>query len=652
MPLPQTGITSHTPLGATAGAAGSTLRTWAPNAAAVYAVTGPDLASVNTPGWAPTAASLMQPQGDGTWAACIPGLGVGDPYLYWIQGAGGAGPKRDPYARELGQVPGFPKCPCLVTDPQAYAWQATDWRTPPFEDFIIYQLHVGTWWATDASGADARTSRSGTFFDVASRLPYLQSLGITAIQLLPIQEFVTWYSLGYNGVDYFSPETDYQTTDPTLLQTQLSAINTLFTNLGKQPITAAYVQNGSDQLRCLIDLAHLHGIAMIFDLVYNHAGGGFDDASTWFYDRQQNGSQNNSLYFTDGHWAGGQIFAYWNNWVAQYLVDNATMFLREYRIDGIRYDEVRVMENNGGRSFCQSLTGTVRFVNPSVLQIAEYWNPDRPSAVAAPPGGLGFDAELGDALRDALRNLLTQLTAGAEAAITLDTVAATFATTAGIADAWRLVQCLENQDLTYNGHTGAARVATLADPSDHSSWYAASRARAISALLMTAPGIPMLFMGEEILEDRLWCDDRSSSNTLIWWDGVASTQARSDFLHHTTDLLALRRTQPALRGPNIRISRSRNDDRVLVIHRWLDDGADIIIIANLAEHAWYHYGIGLPWPGQWRELFNSDVYNNFPNPDPVGNGGSVTAADSALDGFGYSSILTLPANGLIALSMG
>ena len=142
----------------------------------------------------------------------------------------------------------------------------------------------------------------------------------------------------------------------------------------------------------------------------------------WFYDRQANGNQNNSLFFTDQGWAGGQIFAYWNQWVCQFLIDNARSFLNEYRIDGIRYDEVRVIENNGGRVFCQHLTETVRATNPAAIQIAEYWNPDRPSAVQSPPDGLGFDAELGDGLRDALRDLLSQAAGGASAPLDLSAV--------------------------------------------------------------------------------------------------------------------------------------------------------------------------------------------------------------------------------------
>src|SRR5258708_39599646 len=93
-----------------------------------------------------------------------------------------------------------------------------------------------------------------------------------------------------------------------------------------------------------------------------------------------------------------QIFAYWNDWVSQFLVDNARFLLTEFRIDGIRYDEVRVIENEGGRRFCQRLTDTVRATNPAAIQIAEYWNEDRASALHPPPEGLGFHAHLLDRL--------------------------------------------------------------------------------------------------------------------------------------------------------------------------------------------------------------------------------------------------------------
>ena len=94
-------------------------------------------------------------------------------------------------------------------------------------------------------------------------------------------------------------------------------------SFGQPDLGIDELRPGINQLKCLIDLAHLHGIAVIFDLVYNHAGGDFGDRSLWFYDRFTNGNKNNSLYFTDQDWAAGQVFAYWNAAVRQFLIDNA-----------------------------------------------------------------------------------------------------------------------------------------------------------------------------------------------------------------------------------------------------------------------------------------------------------------------------------------
>jgi 1,4-alpha-glucan branching enzyme len=91
-------------------------------------------------------------------------------------------------------------------------------------------------------------------------------------------------------------------------------------------------------------------------------------------------------------------------------------------------------------------------------------------------------------------------------------------------------QCLENHDLTYAGHGNAARILMLADSTDDRSWYARSRSRAATCLLLTAPGIPAIFMGEEFLEDKNWSDDRGA-NGLIWSQGLAAPNASMrDFL--------------------------------------------------------------------------------------------------------------------------
>ena len=639
-------------MGATPMPDGTGFRTWAPNARAVAVVAGARLAAAQNPAWHPDAQDQLVPLGDGSWGGFRAGIADGSSYMFFIDGPGSSGWKRDPFARELTLAPDFPGSFCVVRDCRSYPWHDAGWRTPQFSDLIIYQLHVGTWWAQDAEGRDVRATRGGSFLDVVEKLDHLKRLGVSAIQLLPVQEFQTAFSLGYNGVDYFSPEGDYQV-PPEQVPARLDNINRMLAACGQPAMTAAQLTPGINQLKCLIDLCHLNGIAVILDLVYNHAGGGFDDRSMWFYDRQANGNLNHSLYFTDQGWAGGEIFAYWNQWVSQFLIDNARSFLREYHVDGIRYDEVRVIENNGGRTFCQDLTQTVRATNASAIQIAEYWNSDRPSAIRSQPDGLGFDAELGDGLRDALRGLLGQAAGGESAALYLNAVANALAVPGGFGDAWRVVQVLENQDLTYLGHDGASRVPKLADSADSRSWYARSRSRVVTALLLTAPGIPALFMGEEFLEDKNWSDDRGA-NGLIWWEGLdAADPAMRDFLRCVTDLVWLRRDQAALRAGGVRVSRAQNYDRVIVLHRWVEwQGGDVIVVASLDEQPKRGYVIGLPYAGEWRELFNSDVYDNFPNSGAVGNGGAVQANGAPLDGFATSAALSLPANGVIVLGRG
>jgi len=650
MPVDTSQVTTASAMGATVSARGTGFRTWAPYAKNVSVVAGSVLAASGDPSWRPAPEDNLVPLGDGSWGGFLAGIGNGDAYMFFIEGTGSSGWKRDPYARELTSSPAFPDSYCIVRDPGIYPWHDQGWQPPKFSDLVIYQLHVGTWWAQDQTGADVRSQCGGTFLDVIEKLEYLRNLGVNAIQLLPVQEFETPLSMGYNGVDYFSPETEYLVAREEL-GWRLADINRMLASFGKPPLTSPELCEGVDQLKCLVDLSHLHGIAVIFDLVYNHAGGGFDDHSIWFYDRQPTGDNNNSLFFTDQGWAGGEIFAYWNAWVSRFLLDNARFFLTEFRIDGIRYDEVRVIENNGGRPFCQQLTDAVRATNPLAIQIAEYWNPDRASALQAPPQGLGFDAELGDGLRDALRDLLKQLSVGASAALDLSKVANTLVMPSTVSDGWRLVQCLENQDLTYAPHSDAARAVTLADSADRRSWYARSRSRAATGLLLAAPGIPALFMGEEFLEDKNWSDNRRVDG-LIWWEGLTDANpAMRDFLRFTTDMIALRHSQPALRGNGARVSRANNLDRVMVLHRWIEtEGDDVIVIVNLAEQPKQGYPIGLPFAGDWRELLNSDVYDNFPNPAPVGNDGHVEARSGPLDGFAARAELTLPANGVIVLA--
>ena len=174
-----------TRMGANLVADGATFRVWGGAASEVHV-----LGSFTA--WSPSTATRLFPVGGGHWWGFVQGAKDRDRYKFWIVGETGGGWKRDPYARELEWDSGD----CIVRG-ESFPWHDTGFVPPRFENFVIYQLHVGVF------STPRWPPKPGTFLDVAEKLPYLADLGITAIQLLPIQEFSSTFSMGYNGVDYY-----------------------------------------------------------------------------------------------------------------------------------------------------------------------------------------------------------------------------------------------------------------------------------------------------------------------------------------------------------------------------------------------------------------------------------------------------------------
>src|SRR5438046_7624565 len=157
----------------------------------------------------------------------------------------------------------------------------------------------------------------------------------------------------------------------------------------------------------------------------------------------------------------------------------------------------------------------------------------------------------------------------------------------------------------------------------------------------------MLFMGQEFLEDKQWSDDVPGHPELrIYWDGLSATDsAMRDFLRFTRELIQLRWQLPALRDEGFRVMHAHGENRVLPFDRWVPgEGQDVIVVVNLANFNRYGYRIGFPRGRGWREVFNSDVYDNLVNPQVIGNAGGVSADDIPMHGFSYSAALALPAN--------
>ncbi len=652
--LSQANILPTTPMGANlVGGGGATFRAWAPRATGVY-VNG---TFGGTPKTGQTDDLLMARDANGYWTGFIPNAGDGDLYHFWVVGSSPQpGYKRDPYAREMATDAPFPNCSCLIRSGTAYPWHDSAFVTPDFSNMIVYQLHVGTY-------APSSPGVASTFLDVIGKIEYLAALGVNVLQPLPIDEMETDPSMGYNGADYFSPDFPYVVSGRAALAGYLTTINRLLAAKGFSPLAINDITPGPAQLKVMVDLCHLYGIAVAFDVVYNHAGGFFgDDQSLYFWDRAADtGDNNQSLYFTNMGLAGGLSFALWNNDVRQFIINSARYYIEEFHVDGFRYDEISAllsMNQDSGWSFCCDLTNTLRYVKPRLLQNAEYWpfefqNYPRSSQSIVTPtgsGGAGFDVLQHDGLRSAVRSAVQQASQGQNATVDFDAIAGNLYPQ-GFAHGWQAVTCVENHDLVAVGRE--ARIPALSDGSNARSWYARSRSRFATALLLTAPGIPQLFMGQEFLEDKQWACDPTASANLIWWNGLntGSDQAMVNHLRFTQDLIRLRWNQPALRGDNVNAFHVHDQNRVIAFHRWLEGtGNDVIVVATLAETTWYNYAIGFPYAGPWIEVFNSDVYDNWVNPMVAGNGGGILASGGPLHGFGASACVVIPANGVVVFA--
>ena len=636
-------------MGANLIADGATFRVWAPAATSVHVVRD------GVDNYQPQDSDLLLrlPNSE-DWAGFFANVHDGTKYRFFVQGPRASGFKRDPRAREL-EIAGYPDCDCLVRDPEDYPWHDAGYVPPRFDDLIVYQFHVGVFYARNSQGRDIRRGRVAKLLDALDRVEYLVDLGVTAIQPLPLVEFQGEWSLGYNGTDLFSPEMDYclATTE---LGPYLDKVNQHLARWNQPALTAEQLEGQVNQLKAFIDICHLWGLAVIPDVVYNHAGGNLDPQSLDNFDWSAGVANGRNAYFSDAGWAGGRVFAFDRAGVRDYLIDNARTLLGEYHVDGLRFDEVSVIDAHGGWFFCQELTSALRAEWPKAALIAEYWGEHRWLAVTAPPEGMGFDIGYSDGLRNGIRGAIEEASRGSEAVVDLEPIARGLAKPINVRSSWQAYNCVENHDfvLDADGDHRKPRIASLADPSNPRSWYARSRARVAAGLLLTAPGVPMLFMGQEFLEDKLWSDNPNRDNVFLWWDGLeGGDRHMQDFHRYTRDMIALRRSQPALRGEGIDIFHIDPENRILAFQRWLPGiGRTVVVVASLSEFSFESgsYRLGFPASGRWTEILNSDFYDHLPNRVVRGNHGGVHADGPPLHGLPSSAGLTVPANSLLVFA--
>jgi malto-oligosyltrehalose trehalohydrolase len=347
--------------------------------------------------------------------------------------------------------------PSQVVDPRAFAWPEAEgrWRGRPWHEAVIYELHVGTF------------TRDGTFAGVVEKLDHLQALGVTAIELMPLADFPGARNWGYDGVLPYAPDSRY---------------------------------GRPEDLKALIAAAHARGLMVMLDVVYNHFG-----------------PQGNYLhryaapFFTERHhtpWGAAIDFEGPESGpVRSFFIHNALYWLLEYRFDGLRFDAVHAIHDGSGTPILEALATEVRAaVEPGRHVHLVLENDDNRAALLSPQH---YTAQWNDDVHHCLHVALTGEAGGYYADYADQPID-------------RLARAL-SQGFCYQGEPSAHRDGQpRGEPSAHlpphafvaflqnhdqignralgerlSALVPADPFELASAVLLLAPQIPMLFMGEE-----------------------------------------------------------------------------------------------------------------------------------------------------------
>jgi maltooligosyltrehalose trehalohydrolase len=459
----------------------------------------------------------------------------------------------------------------IVVDPLAFPWTNTGWKGRPWHEAVVYELHPGAF---------------GGFDGIRAQLPRLAALGITAIELMPIADFPGRHNWGYDGVLPYAPDTAYGT---------------------------------PEALKALVDAAHGLGLMVMLDVVYNHFGP--DGAYLHAYAK--------TFFREDIKTPWGAAIDFRVPEVQQYFEQNALYWLMEYRFDGLRFDAVHAIGDpaflDGLAAFLRSGVERGRHIH---LVLEHEGNAAR--HLRQNPDGPGFDAQWTDDVHHCLHVLLTGENEGyyEDFQDPIHQLARCMAEgfayqgemsrhrgkprgePSGHLPTTAFVICLQNHDQIGNRAMGE-RLTVLADP---------QALRAATALLLLAPFIPMLFMGEEFEsrtpfmfftdhnpelaelvrtgrreefkhfaafqdpERRQSIPDPNAIETFTASAPDFSRAEAGSAFHH--DLLALRRTHIVPGIPGCRTAGVEVLSSAALVARWrLGTGALLSIACNLGDNA-------------------------------------------------------------------
>ena len=421
--------------------------------------------------WAPYAhSSVVQVDGKryqmtsaehGWWHAGVADAGHGSEYGFLLDDD----PKLYPDPQSLWQPDGL-HAPSRVFDHSRFVWRDGNWFAPPLSKAVIYELHVGTF------------TPEGTFAAAAKKLPYLLDLGITHVELMPVNSFPGRWGWGYDGAALYAPQEQY---------------------------------GGPEALKELVAACHASGLAALLDVVYNHFG------------PVGNYTGKFGPYVIQSHrtpWGGAvNLEEAGSNEVRRFFCDNVLMWLRDYHFDGLRFDAIHSFVDRSAKHFLEQVSEEVESLSResgrSYVLIAESdLNDPRvvtprtetTSSQEGAAGGYGFDAQWSDDFHHSLFALLTgerrsyyqdfgslsQLAKSLKSVYVYDGLYSEYrgcvhGRPVENLSAHRFLGYIQNHDQVGNRAYGD-RLHEIAG---------LKRAKLAAAAVLTAPFVPMIFQGEE-----------------------------------------------------------------------------------------------------------------------------------------------------------
>ena len=593
------------------GAGGAHFAVWAPNARDVSVV-----GDFNE--WNVAAHPMRLLPEAGVWETFIPKVGNGALYKYRVspRSGGDAVQKADPYAfaAELR-----PRTASRVWDLSGYEWGDADWmnsraaRNAHDAPISVYEVHLGSWMRVPGEGGWL------TYRDIAGRLAdHVAELGFTHVELLPVAEYPLDESWGYGTLGYFAPTSRFGT---------------------------------PQEFMALVDALHGRGIGVLVDWSAAHfpkdAHGlaRFDGTHLYEHADARQGEH--------PHW-GSLIFNYGRREVGNFLISSALFWFEKYHLDGLRVDAVASMlyldygreaggwvpnphggnENLDAVDFLRRLNGRVYAEHPGIMMVAEESTAWPMVTGPADTGGLGFGFKWNMGwMNDTLQYMSTDPVHRSHhhGALTFSLI---------YAFSENFILPLSHDEVVHGKGSLLARM-----PGDECQRHA--NLRLLYGFMVGHPGKQLLFMGDEIAQEREW----THAESLDWH--LLDRPLHGGLRTWVRDLHRFYRAEPALYELDAEPSGFEwieCDDRassVLSFIRRARDGQPIVVVCNFTPVARHEYAVGIPHGGAWRERLNSDA-SCYGGGD-LGNGEHIVATAEPSHGRAFSLRLTLPPLGVLFL---